>query len=164
MEEFTEVLVDPFMLSYANPRGAPEGPVRTLDSETEERLKDVLLEAFQREMRRSPDFRVAEEPGPAAVRVQGWLYDLVVEEPPRDDPRNFPLCFAEVTVMLTVRHAETAQALARAGERVQLSCRAERRARFQTAKWREVSEAVRPWARFLRRWLEDLRDRPVVTS
>jgi len=160
MQDYTEILVDPFMVSYTNPRGTPEDEVRMLDSETEARLSDVLRDAFIKQMQRSQGFEFVEEPGPRAVRVQGWLHDLVVEEPPSDDPRNFPLCFAELSVILTVRDSETARALARVAERVELSCTAERRARFYSASWNEVSDAVKPWAIFLRRWLEDLQRLP----
>jgi hypothetical protein len=164
MSDYSEVLVDPFMVSYANPGGSTEGSVRTLDRKTEERFTDTLREAFVDEMKRSREFELVEQPGPEAIRVQGWVYDLVVEEPPRDDPRNFPLCFAEMTMVLTVRHAETAQALARVADRVRLSCAAERRALFHTADWKDVRAALRPWGAFLRHWLQDLRELPPVAE
>jgi hypothetical protein len=163
LEDFSKVLVDPFSVSYARPRDMQEGAgaaVRTLDRETEARLLRTLQDAFVDEMKRSRDFELVEEPGPETLRVQGWLYDLIVEEPPRDDPRNFPLCFAEMTVILTVRHSETAQTLGRVADRVHLSCGAERHARFQTADWSDVRDALRPWARFLRRWLSEIRELP----
>lgn len=159
LEDFTQVLVDPFSVSYASPREAPDSVVTTLDPETEQRLTDVLRDAFVEEMQRSRPFDLVDQPGPKALRVQGWLYDLVVDEPPTDDPRNFPLCFAEMTVVLTVRHSQTAQALARVGEKVQLSCASDnQRALFHTATWKDVSDGVKPWARFLRFWLEEIRE------
>jgi hypothetical protein len=151
-------------VSYASPRGAPDSVVTTLDPETEQRLTDVLREAFVEQMQRSQAFDLVEQPGPKAVRVQGWLYDLVVDEPPSDGPRDFPLCFAEMTVLLTVRHSQTAQALARVGEQVQLSCTDDQRALFHTARWEDVSDAVKPWARFLRRWLEEIREMAPVAD
>jgi hypothetical protein len=48
LEDFTQILVDPFAVSYASPRGAPDSVVTTLDLETEQRLTDVLREAFIR--------------------------------------------------------------------------------------------------------------------
>jgi hypothetical protein len=160
LEDFSEILIDPFSVSYASPRDAPDAPARTLDVDQERRLTDVLHHAFTAEMERSRRFELVEQPSAEAIRVQGWLLDLVVEEPPSDDPRNFPLCFAELNVILTVRDSETAQALARMVDRVQLSCAAEPRALFYTAKWSEVEEALRPWALLLRRWLEDLHELP----
>jgi hypothetical protein len=164
MKEYSEIIVDPFMVSYTNPRGESEREVRTLDPETEARLSNVLRDEFIRQLRRSRDLELVEEPGPHAVRLQGWLYDVVVEEPPTDDPRNFPLCFAELNVILTVRHSETAHALARVAERVRLSCATERRALFHTASWKDVSDAVKPWAILLRHWLEDLRAMPSAVN
>ena len=164
LEDFTQVLIDPFSVSYASPRDAPGRAVRTLDPETEQRLADVLRDAFVKEMQLSRPFDLVEQPGPKALRVQGWLYDLVVDEPPSDDPRNFPLCFAEMSVVLTVRHSQTAQALARIGEHAKLSCADNRRALFHTAKWQDVSDSVKPWARFLRRWLEEIRGMAPITD
>jgi hypothetical protein len=159
--DFDSILVDSFMISYTNPREAPEGAVRTLDDKTETHLIGLMREIFIDQMNRSKGFEVVERPGPRTLRVQGWLYDIVVEEPPREDPRNFPLCFAEMQAILTVRHSETAEALARVVDRVKLSCAARRHARFHSARWREIeSAALRPWATFLRDWLEELRQLP----
>lgn len=159
--EYDSVLVDSFMISYTNPREAPEGSVRTLDEDTEAHLIGLMRDMFIDQLGKSRGFEVVDEPGPRTIRVQGWLYNIVVEEPPREDPRNFPLCFAEMRAILNVRNSETAEALARVVDQVKLSCAAPRHARFQSAQWREIeSAALRPWATFLRRWLEDLRKMP----
>lgn len=156
LDAFERVLVDPFAVSYANPRDASEPePVRTLDASTEARFTDTLRSAFIDQLGRSRVYALSTEPGPEAIRVQGLIYDLVVEQPPHDDPRNFPICFAEMTLVLTVRHSETAEALARVADRVKLSC-ARPHARFYTARWADVKAALYPWARFLRLWLEEL--------
>lgn len=161
MSDFDSILVDSFMISYTNPRGAPEGPVRTLDEETEKRLITLMRDMFIDQMGRSKGFDLVEEPGPRTIRVQGWLYDIVVEEPPREDSRNFPLCFAEMKAILTVRKSETAEPLARVVDEVKLSCAARKRARFQSAQWKDVENAaLKPWASFLRDWLEELRELP----
>lgn len=162
MADFDQVLVDPFMLSYTSPDALPSGRVRTLGRETEERFVNVVRDAFISTMTHSRDFELVEQPGPAAIRVQGWLFDVVVAEPPTDDPRNLSLCFAEVTVLLTVRHSVTAQALAQVAERTRLTCKTDPRAQYQTVGWSVVRRGVRPWAKFLRRWLEDLKRLPPV--
>ncbi|MCB9722656.1 MAG: DUF3313 family protein [Spirochaetaceae bacterium] len=159
-DDFSRVLIDDFAVSYANARSAADAPPRTLDAETEARLKRTLHDAFAREMRERSSFEVVDSPGPDAIRVQGWIYDLVVEEPPSGDARSFALCFAEMTMVLTVRHSQSAQALARIADRVRLSCEAARGARFHTARWSDVKEALVPWTRFLRRWLDELRELP----
>ena len=164
MADFTQILVDPFMISYASPRGAPKTPVRTLDPKTEARFSEVLRGAFISTMRNSRGFTLVDEASPEAIRVQGWLYDLVVAEPPTDDRRNFPLCFAEVSVILTVRHSQTAQALARVAERTALTCRGEPDARYYTTNWSTVREGVKPWAKSLRRWIEDLSALPPISE
>jgi hypothetical protein len=161
LRDFDSILVDPFMISYTNPRQAPEDPVRTLDDKTEKHLLKLMRDMFIDQMGRSKGFEVVEESGPRTIRVQGWLYDIVVEEPPREDPRNFPLCFAKMRAILTVRHSETAEPLARIVDWVKLSCDAQSHARFHSAQWREVeSAALRPWATFFRKWLEELRELP----
>jgi len=161
MGDFDSILVDPFMISYTNPGGAPEGPVRTLDDETEEHLIILMRDMFIDQMNRSKGFDLVKQPGPRTIRVQGWLYDVVVEEPPREDPRNFPLCFAETRAILTVRHSETAEPLARVVDEIKLSCAARRHARFYSAQWKDVEKAaLKPWATFLRNWLEELRELP----
>jgi hypothetical protein len=161
MGAFDSILVDPFMISYTNPGGAREGPVRTLDDETEEHLLILMRDMFIDQMSRSKGFDLVEQPGPRTIRVQGWLYDIVVKEPLREDPRNFPLCFAQVRAILTVRHSETAEPLARVVDEVKLSCAAGKRARFHSAQWRDVEKAaLKPWATFLRDWLEELRESP----
>jgi len=162
MADFDQVLVDPFMLSYTSPDALPSGGVRTLGRETEERFVGVVRDAFIDNMAYSQDFELVEQPGPEAIRVQGWLFDVVVAEPPTDDARNLSLCFTEVTVLLTVRHSVTAQALAQVAERTRLSCKTEARAQYQTVGWGVVRKGVRPWAKFLRRWLEDLKRLPPV--
>jgi hypothetical protein len=161
LRNFDSILVDPFMISYTNPRQAPEGPVRTLGDKTEKHLLGLMRDMFIDQMGRSKGFEVVDESGPRTIRVQGWLYDIVVEEPPREDPRNFPLCFAEMRAILTVRDSETAEPLARVVDRVKLSCAAKAHARFYSARWRDIeSAALRPWATFLRNWLEELRELP----
>lgn len=162
MADFDEILVDPFMVSYASPQDAPSGAVRMLDQETEERFAGVVRDAFVDTMGYSRDFTLVEERGPKALRVQGWLYDLVIHDPPNDDPRNLPLCFSEVTVLITVRHSQTAQALAQVAERTRLSCNVDPSARYQSVRWSKVRTGVKTWAKFLRRWLEDLRALPPV--
>lgn len=164
LDDFERVLVDPFAVSYANPRDASDpGPVRTLDAQTEARFTETLRSAFIEQLGRSRIYALSTEPGPDAIRVQGLIYDLVVEPPPHDDSRNFPICFAEMTLVLTVRHSETAEALARVADRIRLSC-AEPHARFYTARWADVKAALRPWASFLRHWLEELHETPSATS
>jgi len=155
---FTQVIVDPFSVSYAGSTADSEEGVTTLDGETENRLTEILRESFMAEIERSKVFELVEQPGPGALRVQGWLYDLVIEEAPNHDPRNFPLCFADWTVILTVRHSQTAEALARGRARIDLYCPDGGRAGFESAGWTDVREAVKPWGRSLRSWLERLRE------
>lgn len=87
MRNFDSILVDPFMISYTNPREAPEGPARTLDEKTEKHVPGLMRNIFIDQMGRSREFEVVEEPGLRTIRVPGWLYDIFVEEPPREDPR-----------------------------------------------------------------------------
>jgi hypothetical protein len=61
--------------------------------------------------------------------------------------------------ILTVRHSETAEPLARVVDQIKLSCAADRHPRFYSVQWRDVeSAALRPWATFFRKWLEELRE------
>jgi hypothetical protein len=68
-----------------------------------------------------------------------------------------------MTLVLTVRHSETAEALARVADRIKLSC-ARPHARFYTARWADVKAALHPWASFLRLWLEELHETRLPSS
>lgn len=158
---YSEVVIDPIMVSYTKAADDAEpGRALTLDTETEQKLGAELRRIFIQEMQWSPYFEIVESSGPGVLRVQGWLYDLVVREPPREDPRNFPLCFGEMTLILDVRDSQTAQALARVADRVTLSCAREKRALVYTASWSDVRRSLRPWARFLRQSLDGLYELP----
>jgi hypothetical protein len=60
-------------------------------------------------------------------------------------------------LILTVRHSQTAQALARVLQRARVSCAKDRKSQFQTAQWRGVEAGLEPWIEGLSRSLEDLR-------
>jgi hypothetical protein len=155
--EFSQLLIDPFMVSYARASDAGEGPVRILDRETEERLAVLVHESLKGRMKRSREFDLVEEPGPQALRVQGWLYDVAVGEASAGDSRNSALCFTELDLILTVRHSQTAQALARVLQRARVSCANDRKSQFQAAQWKGVEEGLEPWIERVSRSLEDLR-------
>lgn len=161
MSDYTELIVDPFMLTYASDANPGDEPVRTLDPEDEKRFKKVVRDAFVKEMRRSQGFTLTDRPGPSALRVQGWLYDLVLDEPPTDDARNFPLCFGRMFVLLTIRHSETAQPLAEVGDRTQLTCPVQPGG-YATTTWPAIGRGVAGWAERLRDWLERLRALPPI--
>ncbi len=161
MAEYTGLIVDPFMLTYASGVDPGDEPVRTLDREDEERFKQVVRDAFFREMRRSDGFELTDRPGPSTLRVQGWLYDLALDEPPTDDARNFPLCFGRVVVLLTIRHSETAQSIAEIGDRTELTCPVQSGG-YATTTWSAIGRGVGGWAVRLRGWLERLRALPPV--
>ena len=161
MADYSELIVDPFMLSYSSGVDPSDDPVRMLDVASEERFKEVAFEAFVDKMKYSRGFSLVDRPGPRTVRVQGWLYDLVLEEPPSDDRRNFPLCFGHLTLLLTVRDAETAQPLAEVGERMRLTCPT-RPGGYATTSWRAVGRGVEGWAGKLRGWLEQLHALPPI--
>lgn len=163
IQNYTAVVVDPFMVSYAMASDVGDaGPaqVRTLDPEAEARLTSTLRDAFIQEMKRSRYFRLVEAPGPEVLRVQGWIYELVIDEPYRGDPRNFPLCFGTMNLILAVRDSLTAQALARVSHRIAVSCELSSNRLFYTASWLDTKRAFRPWASFLRVSLDELHEIP----
>jgi len=158
LDRYSEVLVDPFMISYTTeprPSGFEPQPVRTLDRQTEAKLASAMREAFVKSLRRSRHFSLVEEPGPKAVHLQGWIFDLVVGDP-EVHQRELPICFAEMTLILTVRSAETAEALALVAHR--LSTRCELRYFLDALRWEDVTRALRPWARVLSDDLDDLHE------
>lgn len=161
MGDYTELLVDPFLLSYTSGPDAGNEPVRMLAPEVEERFEQVVFEAFVDTMKYSRGFTLVDRPGPNALRVQGWLYELVLEEPLTDDPRHFPLCFAEVSILLTLRDSETARTLAEIGDRTLLTCPIQPEG-YAVTSWKAVSGGVTSWAKRLRRWLEDLHALPPI--
>jgi len=163
IQEYSEILVDPFMISYWSgfqPLGSEPPVIRTLDAETEAKLSGAMRDAFVKSMQRSRHFSMARDPGPRALRVQGWIYDLVVGESGGSNPRNVPLCFAEISLILTVRGAETAQALALVAHRFEMVCDSE--GYLDTRNWTDVTRAMEPWARFLRDHLDELHELTAV--
>jgi nucleotide-binding universal stress UspA family protein len=158
LDRYSEVLVDPFMISYATerrPAGSEPHPIRTLDRETEAKLADAMRRAFVHSLRRSRHFSVVEEPGPRALHVQGWIYDLVVGDP-QEHRRELPICFAEMTLILTARSSETAQALALVAHR--LGTRCEPRRFLDALRWEDVTRALQPWARILSDHLDEVHE------
>lgn len=163
IQSYTEIVIDPFMISYApapDAAGGGSAAVRTLDPEAEARFTAILREAFVQEMERSEYFRVVEQPGAATLRVQGWIYELAVHEPYRDDPRNFPLCLGEMNLILNVRDARTAEPLARINDRLAISCRLASTKLYYFATWRGIEGAMRDWGSFLRASLDELHALP----
>jgi len=159
LTKFSRVLIDPVMVSYSNsPDAEATTPVRTLDPEIEERLGSLLQSGLAKEVERRGRLEVLEEPGPEVVRVQGWLYDVVVGEPAANDRRNAPVCFARMAVILTVRHSQTAQALARVVHRARFSCSDNSTRTYQTARWSDVESGIEPWTKMLAISLEELGD------
>jgi hypothetical protein len=138
--------------------------VLVLDDKAKGRLIGILRDAIEDEIRRNRVFDLVEELGQDVVRIQGWLYDLAVDESSHADPRNFPLCFAELRMILMVRHSQTAQALARVVDGEKVSRPKVGRRQCQTVQWREVKASMKPWARFLRQWLEEVRELPSITK
>ena len=159
MSDYTELIVDPFMLSYTSGEGQEE-TLPLLDREVEERFTRIVREAVVAQMRKSRDFRLVDQAGAGAMRVQGWLYDLILDETLESD-REFPLCFAKVTVLLTVRDSATAVPLAEIADRTLLDCPTDKRGRAKTT-WKAVRKGVDVWAVRLRRWLEDLHALPPI--
>jgi uncharacterized protein DUF3313 len=163
LRDYSELIVDPFTVSYAVvPDAGKHGDahVRTLEPDAEARLTSELRSAFVNEMKRSAYFRIVDAPGPAAVRVQGWVYDLAIEAPDREDPRNFPLCFGTMDLILNVRDSSSATALARVSDRIAVSCKREEKQLYYSATWLDVKGSFRPWASFLRTSLDELHDLP----
>jgi len=161
IRRYTEVIVDPFMVSYAmSPSSGDQAPapVRTLDPYAEARLTGLLRDDFLRELSRSQSFRVVETPGPMVLRVQGWIYDLEIEEPYRQDPRNFPLCFGKMNLILNVRDSLTAQALARVSDHIAVSCTREHGELYYEASWKDMKGMLHPWASFLSDSLDELHE------
>jgi Protein of unknown function (DUF3313) len=167
LRDYSELVVDPFSVSYAVAPGASQpggAQVRTLDPDAEARLIGELRFSFIQEMKRSSYFRVVDAPGPAAVRVQGWLYDLAIEAPDREDPRNFQLCFGTMDLILNVRDSRSATALARVSDRIAVSCEREGDQLYYAATWRDMRGMLRPWASFLRASLDELHELPSLPA
>ena len=163
LRDYSEVIVDPFSISYAvvpDVGNHGDAHVRTLEPHAEARLTGELRSAFEKEMRRSAYFRVVDAPSPAAVRVQGWVYDLAIEAPDREDPRNFPLCFGTMDLILNVRDSRSATALARVSDRIAISCERQDNQLYYAATWLDVRGTLRPWASFLRTSLDELHELP----
>ena len=128
-----------------------------------ERFKDAVREAFQREMARSEQFTLVEEPGPDVLLIRGALLDVVSYVPPEPVGRTdiYLDRVGEATLVLELRDSITEAILARAIDRraaenralgLQESNRATNKA--------EVQRMVRTWARILRTRLDEYKAPP----
>jgi hypothetical protein len=157
LDRYSEIVVDPFMISYERqPRSTGFTAVEaqrslTLDPDDEVKFAGAARKAFVRSMRRSRHFSVVEEPGPQTLHVQGWVFDLVLAEPKL---RYLPICDSEMTLTMTVRDAQTAEALAYVSHRFPMRCAP--REFLEDPEWGDVTRALQPWASRLREHLHGL--------
>ena len=135
-------------------RGAREFPI-TEDQKL--RIRDILVEVFTDELKKSTRFELVEDPGPDVLTVWGGLYDVVSNVPP--DPRSGDRIFieqvGEATLVLELRDSESGATLARAVDRRAAGRAAGTMQRSTPASnWGDVRQAARRWAILLRERLD----------
>lgn len=159
---YDKVIIDPVTVSYKSGQAG-------LSSEAMQRLKDIVHQAFARQLGRSSVYSVVTEPGPSTLRVTGRLVDLVVSAPPpRGRDTMFVVEAGQMTLLLDVRDSQSGEPLARIADR--RAVRPESAAiggMFQSTAvndWGAVREIADRWARVLRDGLDDLHTLPVPAA
>ncbi len=166
--EYSEILVDPFMISYKRFVGSESSRRRkrayVLAAATEERLRQTLRELFIEELGESRFFRISDVRGPQVLRVQCRVADLVVRRVRGGGAGDLQeIHVGEMTLILDVRDSETAEALARVGSRFE-SRAGQTIGLSADASWDRVEHEVRRWAIRLRESLDALYELDAAAS
>jgi hypothetical protein len=121
----------------------------------QQRLKEILSEAFTEELANSTRFELVRDPGPDVLTVWGELEDVVSNVPPERAGRDriYLDRVGAATLVLELRDSQSNAALARA---------VDRRAASRAGGTTQLSSSVSNWAevrRVARRWATMLRER-----
>jgi hypothetical protein len=160
---YRTIVIDPVSVAYQraprDPRGSgsPERGNFALEPWQMERFQKLFQEALDAELAESSFFEVVREPAPDALRVRGYIVDLVVNTPPeRGRDRVYVSVSGEMTVILDVSDSQTREPLGRIAERREVVPAGGQLRRAGVAEWGEIERMFRSWARLLREGLDEL--------
>lgn len=167
LSAYDRVVIAAASLSPGQPSGRSESVEHPpMDAEavaaSQERMKQIVQEAIDREFAQSTAYAVSNDAGPGALRVTGAVLDFVLDtrqSPGGEWSVGGPV--GDMTLVLDVRDAATGQPLARFVERPDL--------RLQTGAggvavqgpgsvWSLVRRVVAQWSRASREELDVLHD------
>jgi len=129
-------------------------------SETDQqRLVEVVSEAFQEELANSERFTLTDTPGPDVLILTGTLLDIVSLVPPERGGRNdvYLTRIAEATLVLELADSQSGETLVRAVERGAAERPGNMAVRANAAtSWAEVRRLAKRWAVRLREGLDSI--------
>lgn len=122
-----------------------------------QRLKEILKEAFEKELAKSAHFRIVKEPGPDVLLIRGGLLDVVSYVPPEPVGRSdvYLSRVGEATLVLEIRDSVSEAIIARAVDRRAAEDKARGfRKSNRVANEAEIRRVAGTWARRLRERLD----------
>jgi hypothetical protein len=161
LTRYTKVTLDPVLVSY---RSGPDAG-RELTPQRMDLLKKYFNEAFQRELGKTSNYSVVQEPGADTLRVTPRLTNLQVTAPQEPAGRSevYVRSAGAVTLILELSDSVTHEPLLRAAQRREIADPGG--AAFESNTTTNAANArslFRHWAMLLRQTLESVREIPVV--
>lgn len=158
---YKKLLVLPAEISYKRkPRnGASVTENFELSDAQMKRLREMLYEAFEKEIVDKGGWEITDQPGPDVMLVRGGLIDLVVNVPERPPGRvtYFVDTFGEATLVIEFYDSETREILARVADRRAAEPSANRMGTDLEAPG-DVRRAFGIWAKRLREGLDHAKE------
>ena len=172
---YDSVILDEVTISYKRPpskhpmRGMDDGlnDNFALSSDATRHMKTYFHEAFAKELARSNDFQLAEEPAPNVLRIAAHIVNLAIVVPPQNDQAPDETVYTSssgaMTLVLEAEDSLTGEVLVSLGERHEITNGVDG---FYSSNPVTNSGAVRQlfdnWAIRLRKELDQLKALPEI--
>jgi len=116
--QFRDVGKTPTSVPTSVSLGHMEGPF-SIDDEDKQKFEEIVDEALVKQLARSKEFEVVDQPGPNTLIVRPMMLDIISDVPP--SPIGYTNVYlasvGEATIVFELVDAETGTIVARAGER-----------------------------------------------
>jgi hypothetical protein len=116
--QFRDVGKTPTSVPTSVSLGNMEGPF-SIDGEDRQKFEEIVDEALVKQLARSKEFEVVDQPGPNTLIVRPMMLDIISSVPP--SPIGYTNVYlasvGEATIVFELVDAETGTIVARAGER-----------------------------------------------
>jgi hypothetical protein len=173
---YDAVILDKVTISYQRPPRRDPMPGMdndgmnanfALSSDATAHMKEYFGKSFAKELTRSNDFRVVDEPGPNVLRIAAHIVNLVITAPPMRDQAPDETVYTNssgaMTLLLEAQDSLTGETLVSVGERQEIS---NGLSGFYSSNPVSNSGAVRQlfdnWAARLRKELDQLKALPEI--
>ncbi len=130
---YDAVILDEVTISYERPPRRDPMPGMNdglddnfaLSSDATRHMRSYFHQAFAKELARSNDFRLAEEPGPTVLRIAAHIVNLTIAVPPQRDQAPDETVYSSssgaMTLVLEAEDSLTGEVLVSLGERHEIS-------------------------------------------